>query len=216
MAGRPKKTTTTTETNTKVNNDNNAIDMSALMAQMAEMQKQIAELTHQNQELNKQIDTEADEDEEINGDTEIAVASQFRGKLNLTTAIGGTGNTYTFDSFGEIQDIPFADLKEICKINKRFAQEGIFYILNDNAVKKLRLKSYYNKNISYEDMKNLGNLPSEVVLELYKTTSSMQQDEIVDYFRKKYEANEDVDANILFGIEKASGGKVKIFRAEEE
>jgi hypothetical protein len=202
MAGRPKKTTTETtakKTTTKAVEKevkNETADLTALMEQMAEMQKQILALTKENETLQR----EAVVDEEIDSDTEILVCSMYRGKLVLSTEPNGSGVQYVFYKFGEEQDIPFGDLKDICKNMRRFAQEGYFYIENESAVKKLRLTSSYGRMLPFDDMAELESKPADVVIELYKLASPLQKDEIIDLYLEKYRSGKEVDTNVLRGI----------------
>jgi uncharacterized protein (UPF0147 family) len=199
MAGRPKKTTTETtakKTTTKAVEKevkNESADLTALMEQMAEMQKQILALTKENETLQR----ETVADEEIDSDTDILVRSAYRGTLVLSTEPNGAGVKYEFGEFGEEQDIPFGDLKDICKNMRRFAQEGYFYIMNESAVKKLRLTSSYGRMLPFDDMAELENKPSDVVIELYKLASPLQKDEIVDLYLEKYRSGKEVDTNVL-------------------
>lgn len=202
MAGRPKKTTTETtakKTTTKAVEKevkNESADLTALMEQMAEMQKQILALTKENETLQRETVV----DEEIDSDTEILVISMYRGTLVLSTEPNGSGVQYVFDEFGEEQDIPFGDLKDICKNMRRFAQEGYFYIANESAVKKLRLTSSYGRMLPFEDMAELESKPYDVVIELYKLASPLQKDEIIDLYLEKYRSGKEVDTNVLRGI----------------
>lgn len=203
MAGRPKKTTTETtakKTTTKAVEKevkNESADLTAIMEQMAEMQKQILALTKENEALqSKEIETTEDA-EEINADTEITVVSNFNGTLILSTEAHGGGVQYKFYELGEMQEIPFGDLRDICKNMRRFAQEGLFYILNDTAINKLRLNTSYNRMLGFEDMQNLESKPASVVIELYKLASPAQKDEILNTFLEKYRSGNPVDINII-------------------
>jgi hypothetical protein len=202
MAGRTKKTTTETtakKTTTKAVEKevkNESADLTALMEQMAEMQKQILALTKENETLQRETVV----DEEIDSDTDILVRSAYRGTLVLSTEPNGHGVKYEFGEFGEEQDIPFGDLKDICKNMRRFAQEGYFYIMNESAVKKLRLTSSYGRMLPFDDMAELESKPADVVIELYKLASPLQKDEIVDLYLEKYRSGKEVDRNVLRGI----------------
>jgi uncharacterized protein (UPF0147 family) len=200
MAGRPKKTTTETTAKTKtvekeVKND--SVDLTAIMKQMEEMQKQILALTKENEALQRETVTE---DTELTADTDVVVISMYHGSLVLSTEPNGAGVQYIFEEFGEEQDIPFGDLRDICKNMRRFAQEGYFYIANENVVKKLRLTSSYGRMLPYEDMAELENKPADVVIELYKLASELQKGEILNLFLEKYRSGQPVDTNILRGI----------------
>jgi hypothetical protein len=84
------------------------------MNQLKEMQKQIANLTKENEQL-KVDKEEKEENEELTSDTDIPVISLVTGGLTLSTEGNGNGTVYRFEEFGEIRDIPFGDLKDIVK-----------------------------------------------------------------------------------------------------
>lgn len=203
MAGRPKKTTTETtakKPTTKAVEEevkNDSADLSAIMKQMEEMQKQILALTKENEALQRET---VAEDTELTADTDVVVISMYHGSLVLSTEPNGTGVQYIFEEFGEEQDIPFGDLRDICKNMRRFAQEGYFYIANENVVKKLRLTSSYGRMLPYKDMAELETKPAEVVIEMYKLASELQKGEILNLFLEKYRSGKPVDTNILRGI----------------
>lgn len=203
MAGRPKKTTTETtvkKPTTKAVEEevkNDSADLSAIMKQMEEMQKQILALTKENEALQRET---VAEDTELTADTDVVVISMYHGSLVLSTESNGAGVQYIFEEFGEEQDIPFGDLRDICKNMRRFAQEGYFYIANENVVKKLRLTSSYGRMLPYKDMAELESKPAEVVIEMYKLASELQKGEILNLFLEKYRSGKPVDTNILRGI----------------
>lgn len=88
-------------------------------------------------------------------EVEVPVVSMCQGELNLATQGRGQGNIYTFTDFGQIMDIPFGDLKDIVQHNQRFANEGYFYIADEEVVKKLRKTSEYNKMLPPEVIENI-------------------------------------------------------------
>ena len=206
MAGRPKRATASTsekKVETKVEEKiekKESEDLKALMAQMAEMQKQILSLQKENETLQKE--TADDSEEELTADTDILVISQYHGKLILSTDKKDGGMTYDFEEFGEERDIPFGDLKSICNNMRRFAQEGVFYIADERAVNKLRLASAYSRMLNAEEMKKIENASADVVIELFKLASEAQKSEIIEYFLEKYRSGASFDTNILDGLGK--------------
>lgn len=203
MAGRPRKDTTASSTKTTtVKTENAVVDTQEQL--LKELQEQLAKLQAENEELKKQKD-EKIEEEELTSDTDIEVISQAVGRLILATEGYGMGTLYNFEEFGEVKDIPFGDLKDIVKNNGSFAKEGLFYVANDQAVKKLRLNRFYDNLIDDKTFKNLFNMDSKTVIELYKTASKLQQEQIVSLIEDRLEKKLDVDGNILIQIGKLCG-----------
>lgn len=197
MAGRPKKSVNTDVKNTETNiND-------AILAQLKELQEQMLALKAENEALkeNKQITVE----DELNGDTEIEVISQFVGKLALSTDGNGMGTVYRFEKFGDVQDIPFSDLKEIVKNKPSFAKEGLYYISNKEAVKKLRLVKDYEHIVDNKIFEHILDEQPDTVIKAYKNAPKLQQEQIISMIEERLANDKSVDGNILINIGKLSG-----------
>lgn len=98
-------------------------------------------------------------------ETEVPVVSMCQGELNLATQGKGQGNIYTFTDFGQIIDIPFGDLKDIVQHNQRFANEGYFYIVDEEVVRKLRKTSEYNKMLPPDVIENIFNNDANKIID---------------------------------------------------
>jgi hypothetical protein len=196
MAGRPKKTVETPTTE----KDNSK----EILAQLKAMQEQINKLQEENKQLKIEKETE-DKEENINGDTEITVISQTNGKLVISTEGNGIGTVYRFEEFGEAQDIPFSDLKEIVKNKPRFAREGAYFIANENAIKKLKLTKYYSNIIDDKLFEHLFDTDSNVVIKAYENAPRMQQEQIEIMIQNRLDHKQEVDGNVLMKISRLSG-----------
>lgn len=196
---RPKKTAVAEPTAINTNDE--------LLKQIEEMKKQLAELKAENNSLKEtqQVEVDDNDDEEINGDTEIVVISQFMGKLVISTEGNGVGTVYRFENFGDVHDIPFSDLKDIVKNKPNFAKEGLYYIANKNAVKKLRLTKEYEHIISNDLFEHLLDEKSDVIIKAYKNAPKLQQEQIVSMIDDRLANNKEVDGNVLVKIGKLCG-----------
>ena len=185
-----------------------------LLKKFEELQKQLAELKAENDALkdNTQVE-DNDKVEELTSDTDITVISQTVGKLVLSTEGNGMGTVYRFEEFGEVQDIPFGDLKDIVKHKPRFAKEGAYFICNPQAVKKLRLGTQYKNLIDDKTFTNLFDKDAQTIVALYELAPKMQQEQIVSLIEDRLEKKLDVDGNVLIKIGKLCG---KDFLTTEE
>jgi len=204
MAGRPRKTAVAEEKKATVDVNEE------LMKQLKEMQEQLAKLKAENESLKE---NQEEEEEELNGDTEIMVISQTIGGLTISTEGNGIGTNYRFDKFGDVQDIPFSDLKEIVKNKPNFAKEGVYYIANEKAVKKLRLTNDYKNIISNDLFSHLLDEKPDVVVEAYKKAPRLQKEQIVGMIEERLADKKEVDGNVLVKIGKLCG---KDFLREED
>lgn len=206
MAGRPstkvKEETIATE---EVVADNNKEDIMAILKQM---QKEMAELKSENENLKKsKPQTNAD----FTQDAEIEVMSLFSGTMTLYTEGFGNGTPYKFeDGYGSIIDIPLGDLKLIVKNNNKLAKSGAFYILNDDVVSMVRLKKIYERLIDVDSMENISKLSDDNIISLYKSATEPQQELILNYFASKLVRNESVSRNLIFLLEEESGKKLTV------
>ena len=208
--GRPKKTVDTDAKsidldaliNTKTSTDSNS-DFEELKKQMATMMAQMQKLTQENTQLkakatsNSQIETN-----DIDADTTIPVVSLTTGTLVVSTLGNGLGTVYRFENFGEVQDIPFSDLKDIVKNKPNFAREGAYYIDDENAVKKLRLERQYQNILSEDDIKRFFKGTADNAVKIYNNMTPMQKHQIVSLIEDKIQKKESIDANILVSIGK--------------
>lgn len=138
-------------------------------------------------------------------ETEVPVVSMCQGELNLATQGKGQGNIYTFTDFGQIIDIPFGDLKDIVQHNQRFANEGYFYIVDEEVVKKLRKTSEYNKMLPPDVIENIFKNDANKIIDLYNMAPRGQKETIVEMIKNKRLQGIDVDANVLVKLGELTG-----------
>lgn len=198
MAGRPKKTETTEKTTTTTVDNN-------IQEQLKLLQEQLAKLQAENEALKAETILTNTDEEEITSDTDITVVSQVVGTLTISTEGNGIGTVYNFEHFGEAQDIPFGDLRDIVKNKPNFAKEGVYYICNPQAVKKLRLDHQYENLIDKNTFANILDMDSKTVVALYQSAPKLQQEQIVGLIEEKIEKKQDIDGNILIQIGKLCG-----------
>ena len=200
MAGRPKKS----ETAEKTTKSTKAVDNT--QEQLKILQEQIAKLMAENDTLKdvKQVE-DNDNTEELTSDTDITVISQTVGKLVISTEGNGIGTVYRFEEFGEVQDIPFGDLKDIVKNKPRFAKEGAYFICNPQAVKKLRLGNQYKNLIDDKTFVNLFDKDAKTIIALYESAPKMQQEQVVSLIQDRLDNGLEVDGNVLIKIGQLCG-----------
>ena len=177
-----------------------------LLKKFEELQKQLTELKAENDALkdNTQVE-DNDNTEELTSDTDITVISQTVGKLVISTEGNGVGTVYRFEEFGEVQDIPFGDLKDIVKNKPRFAKEGAYFICNPQAVKKLRLGNQYKNLIDDKTFVNLFDKDAKTIIALYESAPKMQQEQVVSLIQDRLDNGLEVDGNVLIKIGQLCG-----------
>jgi hypothetical protein len=180
-----------------------------LMEQMATLQKQVESQNKEKSDLQKLVEAlksdKSTDIEDIQDSEEIVVISQFVGTLSLFTEGNGMGYEYKFDKFGDIQDIPYRDLKDIVRNNRTFAQNGLFYIANNKVVDRLRLKAYYKRLISNEDMINIFNKKPNEIIEIYKLAPDEEKKTIIDLIIDKKMNKQKVNNDVLVELGELCG-----------
>lgn len=204
MAGRPKKTETTEKVTTSKKTTTTTVD-NDIQEQLKLLQEQLAKLQAENEALKAEPISANTDEEEITSDTDITVVSQVVGTLTISTEGNGIGTVYNFEHFGEAQDIPFGDLRDIVKNKPNFAKEGVYYICNPQAVKKLRLDHQYENLIDKNTFANILDMDSKTVVALYQSAPKLQQEQIVGLIEEKIEKKQDIDGNILIQIGRLCG-----------
>ena len=185
-------------------------DITTLEKKIAEQQVQIEELMKIIQSGMNAVAPIANT-EDINADEDILVVSLTPNKLNL---VGSDGSTlFSFDAMYEEQYIDYASLKEIVRVNRDMAKNGRFYILDEKAVNKLRLKNNYKNVLTPEQMKQILSSNTEHAVELYKLANATQQQTIIDVVRQAKFNGKDVDYNLLRELGELSG--VNLIDAED-
>lgn len=187
--------------------ENNTEILKTLMEQIELMKKELEDTKQEKSSMQELIKTlkETSGKSDSADEENIPVVSHYSGKLTLYTLGSGNGNKYVFYNFGDTLDIPYNDLKDIVRNNKRFAENGKFYILDKESVKKLRLKQFYDKILNNEQIMTLLEQDEDKVVELFSSTTEEQQKTILDMISYKREIGERIDANILFALSGISG-----------
>ncbi len=196
-------------TNIELESKNDEDVIKKLMEQMATLQKQVESQNKEKSDLQKLVEAlksdKSTDIEDIQDSEEIVVISQFVGTLSLFTEGNGMGYEYKFDKFGDIQDIPYRDLKDIVRNNRTFAQNGLFYIANNKVVDRLRLKAYYKRLISNEDMINIFNKKPNEIIEIYKLAPDEEKKTIIDLIIDKKMNKQKVNNDVLVELGELCG-----------
>ena len=184
------QTTSVKETKT------NKTTIKSLEQQIAEQQEQIKQLMEMLQNQNNNVVTNnVPVDSDIGAEEEILVISLTPNKLNL---VGNGGVVlFSFDNMYEEQYIDYTSLKEIVRLNRDMAKNGRFYILDERAVSKLRLKNNYKHVLSPEQLKQILTMNVDNAIELYKLANDTQKRTIIDLVKEAKFKGNSVDYNLL-------------------
>ena len=164
----------------------------------------IADLEAENKVLRMKKENEKNnsEDERVSPDDYVEVVSLCPTILTLTTEPKGRGFNYTFNNFGDILQIVYADLQRIIKnhgsgLYTDFIREGYVYINSPSVVKKSGLKQIYEKILNREQMEEVISCQSQRCVEMFESTNRRQQLFISEMLIDKMARGESRDLNII-------------------
>jgi hypothetical protein len=138
----------------------------------------------------------------------IKVMSLLDNRLNLSTRDHGLGRTYSFDEFGETQDILYSDLMEINSHHRNFLQAGYYYILDDRVIALAGKNEAYKHILTKDQIERILSNENDA-LSLFQKSNPKQQEVIIKFISKKIINNENVDYNLVDKLSKASGIDIK-------
>lgn len=229
MAGRPKGSTNTNkiENIVRKSNNENVVNVSSnkddnmlkkenelLKNELEEIKKMLFNLTQNPQHIQPEYTIEKtenlveDDDFEIRPNKYIKVMSLNFGKLVLTTEGKGQGKVFTFNKFGDVKNIVYADLANLIHHSQSFAEQGRFYIFDKNVVRNHGLVEYYNKFMTKEKIEHILDENRDEVISLFTNTTEAQRESIVNILIKKIIDGEDVDINKVDIISRIYGKNV--------
>jgi hypothetical protein len=149
-----------------------------------------------------------DDDFEIKPNKYIKVMSLNFGKLVLTTEGRGQGKVFTFNKFGDVKNIVYADLANLIHHQQSFAEQGRFYVFDKNVVKNHGLVEYYNKFMTREKIEHILDENRDEIISLFTNTTDAQKESIVNILIKKIIDGEDVDVNKVDVISRIYGKNI--------
>ena len=104
-------------------------------------------------------------------DAMIRLQSLTKGELCLN--VNGSV-AINFDKYGDIKPVLYSELMNIVNNNRRFAEEGAFYIMDDASVKYLGLSRYYDNILSYDEIESLESYSDDKLRTIITKISDFQ------------------------------------------
>ena len=124
----------------------------------------------------------SEDQDEYNGDLTIApskminVTNLFFGELYLE----GVHGVISFPTFGVTRPMTFEDISHAQSTARAFAEDGYFYIHDENAVKLLYLEDNYQHFIKKDKIKKILSLSENQIEDLIKNTTPVIKDTIAN------------------------------------
>lgn len=189
---------------------------------VSELQKKVAELTKQLNEIIKSAENSSSKSSEnddfsnikIAQDEYIRIISLCPMQLNLSTQGMGKGKVFRFEKFGEIKRILYSDLVNILEVHSNFVEQGFFYILDRNVIMKHGLDEAYEKLLTKEQIQKIIDGDQKESVTLFESANNQQREFICDILIEKLQNEEKIDLNLIDRISRIA--KVNIIDKAEE
>lgn len=156
--------------------------------------------------IDADLETDNYEYEEPSANKQIKIMSVYHGSLNLcNNSNRSIGKILHFSKFGEIKSVLYHDLVDYVNNERRFAEEGYFYILDKNAVYALGLSSEYKHIMDANILNNIMKYTESQVHSIVEVMTDAQKETLASLIAQKLYNNVNIDMNKLAVIEKVSG-----------
>ena len=107
-----------------------------------------------------------------------------------------------FEGVGESQHVTYADLVKYITRHRRFAKEGVFYIVDQTIVRRHRLETDYKKVLKKEEIEEVVSGNPEIALRLFEGANDTQREFIIDIFVKKIVSDKNFDKSLVYHLGK--------------
>ena len=202
--------------NATINNKEQEEKMAKLAAENAALQEMIAKLSERLDAMDKKDnkDTETSvksvdavdeivEYPEPDANKQIKIMSMFYGSLNLNNNSNrSAGRILNFSKFGEIKSILYHDLVDYVNNERKFAEEGYFYILDKAAVYHLGLTNEYNHLVDGDIVNHMMDYSGSELESIVSVMTDAQKDSIANLFADKLYHGKELDLNKIAIISK--------------
>lgn len=203
----------TMPTHATINSKEQDEKMAKIAAENAALQEMIAKLSERLDAMDKKSE-ETDEENlvptdntgeytEPDANKQIKIMSMFYGSLNISNnANRSAGRTLTFSKFGEIKSVLYHDLVDYVNNERKFAEEGYFYILDKAAVYHLGLTNEYNHLVDGDIVNHMMDYSGSELESIVSVMTDAQKDSIANLFADKLYHGKELDLNKIAIISK--------------
>lgn len=189
------------ENNTQSTNDNTQsptqIDNTEIMKMMLDFQEQLNLMKEQNSLLqaeNESLKSKvSDTEEEFDPNKLITIRNMYDG-LELNLKINDFGNMLPLKKFGGTIKKRLIEVKDIVRLNQKFAEKGYFIIEDRELIEKEfdELVEPYSKVIDYKVLNQIQNLENKALGDIFKNSNSRYQRMIINKFVSEWTKGEDI------------------------
>ena len=144
----------------------------------------------------------------VDPSTSVIVRNGFRGVLVYTSP--RTGETYTWDAFGDEQEMELRELMNVKASNKAFFENNWFLFDKENewAIDELKVRQYYKNSIGYDEFDALFSMESGELRATLSKLSSGQKTAVAMRARELVDEGKIDSLKVIHAIEDTLGIKL--------
>src|SRR5574344_52916 len=133
----------------------------------------------------------------------VTVMSGVNGKLIHYSSVGN--GSYTFNGFGQQQEMPYKELRSINNLKRKIFEDGLIIILNKEIISEFRLVENYKHILTPSRVDELLKLSANEIVSFLEQASKDTQLTFLDIVKVKYNVGSLDSMSIIKAIEKDYG-----------
>lgn len=133
----------------------------------------------------------------------VTVMSGVNGKLIHYSSVGN--GSYTFNGFGQQQEMPYKELKSINNLKRKIFEDGLIIILNKEIISEFRLVENYKHILTPSRVDELLKLNANEIVNFLEKASKDTQLTFLDIVKVRYNVGSLDSMSIIKAIEKHYG-----------
>lgn len=133
----------------------------------------------------------------------VTVMSGVNGKLIHYSSVGN--GSYTFNGFGQQQEMPYKELRSINNLKRKIFEDGLIIILNKEIISEFRLAENYKHILTPSRVDELLKLNANEIVSFLEKASKDTQLTFLDIVKVRYNVGSLDSMSIIKAIEKHYG-----------
>lgn len=178
--------------------------LESMLKEEKEKEKSIADDSSFDSELNEfdkdvvKAKTKSFDDNDL-----VTVMSGVNGKLIHYSSVGN--GSYTFNGFGQQQEMPYKELRSINNLKRKIFEDGLIIILNKEIISEFRLAENYKHILTPSRVDELLKLNANEIVNFLEKASKDTQLTFLDIVKVRYNVGSLDSMSIIKAIEKHYG-----------
>lgn len=133
----------------------------------------------------------------------VTVMSGVNGKLIHYSSVGN--GSYTFNGFGQQQEMPYKELRSINNLKRKIFEDGLIIILNKEIISEFGLAENYKHILTPSRVDELLKLNANEIVSFLEKASKDTQLTFLDIVKVRYNVGSLDSMSIIKAIEKHYG-----------